>query len=571
MAGQHFAADPVITISGQQLRSASNVVEVVIDTDLTAASSCTITMLDASREALKGFDYKAKVAVSAPGVLDAKLTELFIGEIYSMEFESDERGVYARVTAFDGSYRLKQHRVTKAYKNAKDSDIAKQIAGAVGVSAGRIKETKVLHEHIGQVNETYWDFLAARAAANGYEVHISKGKLDFCPPDPARSGPKPADHHSQDTLQLTTGKNLTHLRSRLTAAQQVDEVEVRGWDPKQKKGLVSTTAAKSAATELSVTAAGLAKKVGCATRSTPRPDFTTQAECDTLASSLAERTASAFAYAEGTALGDPRMIAGVSVSIGEAGNFDGKYTVTRARHQFRAGDYHTTFTVSGSHDRSQFGLTRESSVSDWGGTYPALVTDVADPEKQGRVKLTFPWLDESYVSDWSRLLQIGAGPGQGLQWSPEVGDEVLVSFLNGDPRHPTVLGGLYNGKDKVPFPDSVSSSGAVETRGLKSRTGNLIAFHDRKGEERIEITTASGSCTIVLNDKTKGIVIEANDNVSINAKKNVEIDAAVDVNVKSGGNLKIDATANAEFTAGANFKITAGAVVEIKGALVKLN
>lgn len=571
MASQHFAADPIITVDGTALDAESKVVEVVVDTDLSAAGTCTVTMLDATREALKGFDYKATIEVSAPGVLDATLVDLFVGEIYSMEFESDEGGVYARVTAFDASYRLKQHRVTKAWVNAKDSDIARQIAGDLGLAVGDVEETEVLHEHIGQVNETHWDFLRARAAANGYEVHVAAGKLHFAPTTKAKTGPEPADHESQNTLQLTTGKNLVHLRSRLTAAQQVDEVEVRGWDHKQKKEVVSTAAATSVATELAVTAPRLAKKVGCTVRSTPRPDFATQAECDTLASSLAERTASAFAYAEGTALGDPKLVAGVSVSIGEAGNFDGKYTVTRARHQFRAGDYHTTFTVSGSHDRSQFGLTRESTTAEWGGTYPAIVTSVADPEKQGRVKLKFPWLDETYESSWARLLQIGAGAGEGVQWSPEVGDEVLVSFLNADPRQPTVLGGLFNGKDEVPFPDAVSNNGAVETRGLKSRTGNTLAFHDKKGEERIEIITSSGSCSIVLNDTRKGIVIEANDDISITAKKNVAIDASAEVNVKSGGNLKIDAGANAELTASANFKITAGAVVEIKGALVKLN
>ena len=80
----------------------------------------------------------------------------------------------------------------------------------------------------------------------------------------------------------------------------------------------------------------------------------------------------------------------------------------------------------------------------------AQVSDANDPMQQGRVKLTFPWLSETYVSDWARTVQPGAGKDRGAMVLPEVGDEVLVLFEQGDIRRPYVLGGLYNGVDTPP-------------------------------------------------------------------------------------------------------------------------
>ncbi len=109
------------------------------------------------------------------------------------------------------------------------------------------------------------------------------------------------------------------------------------------------------------------------------------------------------------------------------------------------------------------------------GVVIAQVSDTQDPEKAGRVKLTFPWLSADYVSDWARTVQLGAGKDRGWTVLPEVGDEVLVAFEQGDFSRPTVLGGLYNGVDTMaagPADLIDSSSGAVNRRshGLPQRS-----------------------------------------------------------------------------------------------------
>ena len=81
------------------------------------------------------------------------------------------------------------------------------------------------------------------------------------------------------------------------------------------------------------------------------------------------------------------------------------------------------------------------------GVAKALVTNVKDPLKLGRVRLRFPWLSDTYESDWCRVVQLGGVRGGGLIL-PEVGDEVLCAFDRGSLEHPYVIAGLYNGKDK---------------------------------------------------------------------------------------------------------------------------
>ncbi len=564
MADANYTAAPSLEVNGQPLDPdlVQSLVEVVVDSDLTAADSCEITILDIAQSAFDGMKYGTKIKVSVPAVDPGKkLVPIFEGEIYGSEFEADERGSYTRITAYDPSFRLRQHRATRAHVSVTDSDIARSMAGEVGLRLGKVDKSSVVHEHMGQINQTDWDFLQERAADNGYELYLRDGKLNFCNPMTTTSG----------AIDLTRGDDLIRFRARTSGVEQVDTIHVRGWDPKTKKEVKAREPAKSKATALSPDPAREVRSLKTKDRVTARPEMTTAAECAALAKSLAEKTATTAVFAEGVALGRPELAAGKVVNIKDVGRFSGKYVLTRARHTIAAGDYRTTFVVSGSHDRTPLGLTTNRPRTDYTGTYPAIVTSLQDKEKLGRVKLKFPWLDETYESGWARVVQTGAGAGEGLLWYPEVGDEVLVGFIGGDPRRPTVIGGMFNGKDKPPFADHISKNGEVEIRGMKSRTGHTIAFHDKKGEERIEINSNGDSCVIHLKEKDKQIIIESKGDVTVKAAKNAIVEAGGDATVKAQKNLALESGANTEIKAGGGLKIQAAAVVEIKGALVKLN
>ena len=87
------------------------------------------------------------------------------------------------------------------------------------------------------------------------------------------------------------------------------------------------------------------------------------------------------------------------------------------------------------------------------GVYPATVSDVSDPENQGRVRVRLPWSPDpggSGYEVWARLATLMAGDGRGSWFIPDVNDEVLVAFEGGSPRRPYVVGALWNGRDAPP-------------------------------------------------------------------------------------------------------------------------
>ncbi|MCI0496376.1 phage baseplate assembly protein V, partial [candidate division KSB1 bacterium] len=111
----------------------------------------------------------------------------------------------------------------------------------------------------------------------------------------------------------------------------------------------------------------------------------------------------------------------------------------------------------------------------WYGVFPALVSDINDPEGQGRVKVKLPWSPDTgneVYEVWARLATLMGGNNRGSWFIPDVNDEVLIAFECGDPRRPYVLGGLWNGRD-VP-PESMDSSGNNYLKVLRSRNGVKI-------------------------------------------------------------------------------------------------
>ena len=93
---------------------------------------------------------------------------------------------------------------------------------------------------------------------------------------------------------------------------------------------------------------------------------------------------------------------------------------------------------------------RTNTTKKYRGTYRGIVTNNKDPEKRGRVKVKFPWLRRNSKPAWARQLKPNGNSQDGPFFMPEIGDEVIISFIHGDIRHPVILGGLYNGQDRPP-------------------------------------------------------------------------------------------------------------------------
>jgi uncharacterized protein involved in type VI secretion and phage assembly len=199
------------------------------------------------------------------------------------------------------------------------------------------------------------------------------------------------------------------------------------------------------------------------------------------------------------------------------------------------------------------------------GVVVGQVTDVADPDNQFRVKVSFPWLSDDYESWWARVAAPGAGDGRGMAWLPEVGDEVLVVFGHADSRTPYVIGGLYNGVDKAPSADQLvdGSSGRVVQRALVSRAGHQLTFSDDDSAPKVTLATGDGKLTITLDASQTSITIDSQGTVTISGQQGVKISSDSDISIEANGSLKLS---------GQNgVSIDGGPEVGVTGDLIKLN
>jgi len=210
-----------------------------------------------------------------------------------------------------------------------------------------------------------------------------------------------------------------------------------------------------------------------------------------------------------------------------------------------------------------FGADGEKSDKIFGVAI-GIVTNNKDPDGMGRVKVTFPWRESGDESDWTRIATLMSGKEMGTFFLPEVGDEVLVAFENGDVEHPYILGSLWNGKEKPP---ETNSDGKNNIRQIKSRSGHEIILNDEKSKEQVLIKTKGGH-TILLDDTSGGEKIEIKDQTGSNS---VVIDAAQN-NIEVKCSMQLHLKANiVEIEADSMMTIKAGATLSLQGAIVKIN
>ena len=167
------------------------------------------------------------------------------------------------------------------------------------------------------------------------------------------------------------------------------------------------------------------------------------------------------------------------------------------------------------------------------------VVDLNDPEKLGRVKLKLPQYNDEQ-STWARIASPMAGNNRGFFFRPEVQDEVLVGFENGEVRRPYVLGALWSKVDTPPPRDSDDTKN--NWRFIVSRSGHILKFDDTSGAEKIEIIDKSGSLKITLDSANSKIQIESNGDVEVSAPQGTFKVSAQTVDIEATGQMTLQAT-----------------------------
>jgi uncharacterized protein involved in type VI secretion and phage assembly len=194
------------------------------------------------------------------------------------------------------------------------------------------------------------------------------------------------------------------------------------------------------------------------------------------------------------------------------------------------------------------------------GVVTGIVTNNQDPDKLGRIKVKMPLISSDDESHWARVATLMAGKERGAFFLPEVDDEVLVVFEQGDVNAPYVIGALWNGVDTPP---ETNSDGKNNIRVIKSRSGHIIRLTDEDGKEKIEIIDKSEKNSLVFDTANNTITITSEKDITLSATKGtIKLDAK---------NIEVKSSADSKVESGAGLDAKASGTMNIKGATVNIN
>ena len=498
------------------------------------------------------------------------------------------------IVVHDKAYKLALTTKVATYLNMKFSDVVEKLASEHSLSAKVTATSNVLpHMFKADSDLALLDALADRA---GFDWWVDGNDLHF---------EKPAEG---TTVELQLAKDLLAFSVRASGLH-ASSVKVDGWDHKQTSAINAQAASSDAVMQPTSDFVNGYAKPHKLTGSSPMLSTVlapnTQAEATELSQAALDRAVAAAVTARGVMLGDPRIKLGVSVKINDAGPLSGKYHVTQVEHVFRASGFETRFVAGERRPRSLVdtlaggtagtsGASGQNASFHHDGLVFGMVTNVNDPDKLGRVKVKFPVLSDKEETDWARVVMLGAGKKRGAVFVPEVGDEVLVGFENGDVRHPVVIGGLYSSKTTIPKWDV--ERGEINSRSITSRLGHVIEFGDgtspdkqhvllelagnktkfRLGKDKVDLEAPSG-VPIVLKSGEGSITIGkdgsitiSGTSVTIQGQQKVAIESKAQAELKGTAGVTIQTNAQAALK-GSIVQVEGQGMTEIKGGLVKIN
>ena len=308
------------------------------------------------------------------------------------------------------------------------------------------------------------------------------------------------------------------------------------------------------------------------------PHIVDAGEADVLAAASAADMEGSFVTAEGVAYGDPKVKPAVEIELKGLGTrFGGKYIVSSATHIFRKDGYDVHFTVSGRNPQTmsnmlQTGQAPSASAGLVHDVVVGIVTNVNDDQgKLARIKVKFPWLPKDpsgkeIESNWVRIATPMAGADRGMLYVPEVNDEVLIAFEQGDVHRPYMVGALWNGKDAPPEAvTAYQKSGKIIHHVIKSRLGHLVVLDDSDDNPSIKVIDKTGKNSIVITSKDNTITVLADKDLIIDVKGNISMKAGGNITMEATGNIKADAKVNVDLKAGASGSFEATAALDLKG------
>lgn len=420
---------------------------------------------------------------------------------------------------------------SRYFTEVTDSDVFETLLGEYSLTAD-VASTTVTHPALVQYEATDWDFMLCRAEANGMLCIVNDDGLKLQRPDLSGTA----------SLTIRHGATMHDLDAEIDQRLQWAEVKTSSWNPMDKER-EETEAREPGLSEIgNLSASTLASAVREQNISSAHDGYLQSPELQQWADATLLRHRLGKIRGKVRTDGTADVQVGGYVRLAGVGErFEGSHFVSGVRHQIENGVWETII---------QFGLDPEPFTKTFdvqqplaGGLLPpvqgvhiGIVTDIVDPDGIYRVKVRVSLIHEGEEGTWARLGAIYAGDNRGFYSLPEVDDEVLVSFLNNDPRHAVVLGSLYNGRATPP----ITAATANNEKGFVSRNNLKFIFNDQQGQESVKIETPGGSSIVIKDGPSSIEVKDANGNTVKLEAAGVTITAAAKITLQ-GAQVEISA------------------------------
>ncbi|MTB52945.1 type VI secretion system tip protein VgrG [Lewinella sp. W8] len=577
-----------LLIDGKDISDAVDVLSVEVEREINKVSRAVIAILLPRGDSNdKDFAISEQDNLAPGGELEIKLgyesknKTVFKGLILRQRLKArGGRRTVLEVVCQDKAVKLTLGQKIRNFADKKDSDILSAVIGETGLEK-EVEATTYQHKLFVQPQLNDWDFILTRAEANGMIVYTNDGKLMVKKPT------------SSDDLSFEVDYDTSVLEfdGELDASQQLPATSAKGWDFASGDFVEGKSAEPTVSTIGNITGKKLSETMGSADvvyqMSTPLESGELKGLADgvLLRSRLASVRGRVVFFGNAT----PELNKLITLK-GFGARFNGKVIVSRVRHVVREGLWRTEvgfgidpewyFQRSTPH-------TAKTLLPAIQGLQNATVEKIdADEGSEHRIKVKVPVLD---CSIWARLGTFYATNGQGTFFMPEVGDEVIVGFINDDPRFAVILGSLYSSKNAPAYTADADNS----IKAFTTKAQLKIELNDKDKILTIE-TPAGNKCTysdkdssIVIADQNSNTITMDSNGITLKSGKDITLQATGNVNVKanqaisaqaSGGDvalkgLNVTANGNVGVTlkGGATAELSAGGNTTVKGAMVMIN
>lgn len=473
----------------------------------------------------------------------------------------------------DASVKMSHVRKARNFLDQKDNEIIETLIGDHGLTAKVDSDFETQHEKMVQYQASDWDFMVMRAEANGKVVLVNMDEVVVTKPEIKETG---------DSPKATLGDNIFEAEMEIESRDQYAAGAAAAWDHSGQELLEDPASDPGAAAESgSLGGSTIGGTLGEAEFKLRHTGELPDTELTAWSTATLQRSRLSKVRGRIMLRGSADFVIGMTVVLdGFSDPFNGAAYVSGVRHDVRNGMWNSSLELG-----LPFQLHVEQQplaveppagglLPPMRGLYIGTVKETADdPQSFFRVLVKIPVIDDAEDGIWCRVAHPDAGASHTVFFQPDIGDEVVIGFLQEDPRFGIVLGSLHNSGDNAP---AIEGNDEYLKKGIVTKEGLKLTFND---EDKVILLETPAGKKITADEKEGLILLEdENGNKVELSSDGITIESAGDINIKATGDINIEGTnisqaANAQFKAegGAGIEVSSSAIAVLKGSLVQIN